>query len=235
MNRKWTNRIRFVMDECIPPVVRDSRWFMYPFYYLAYRGKHISTLMDFKRKYFEWNPQQLQQFYAKIHSISSDRKTDVSESGIHAIISHCGGSVGSVLDVGCGKGHLLSLVHQAYPELSLQGADFVKRDLPQSIAFVEAEATDLPFPDKSFDVVLCTHTIEHIYNAGDLVKELKRVARQKIIIITPKQRYFYYTLDEHILFFPQSEMLSSLVGLEQYECSNVEGDWVYIGYIPEKS
>jgi len=235
MNRKWTNRIRFVMDECIPAVIRDSKWFMYPFYYFAYRGKHLSAIMDFKRLYFTWTPAQLQQFYAQIHSISSDRKTDVSRKGIEAVLEHCRPPVQSVLDVGCGKGHLLELIGEAYPELQLQGTDFVARQLPGHIAFAEAEATNLPFADKSFDLVLCTHTIEHIFKAGELVNELKRVARKKIIIITPKQRYFYYTLDEHVLFFPQAEMLSSLVDMGQYDCSNVDGDWVYIGYVSDKS
>ncbi|NII27520.1 class I SAM-dependent methyltransferase [Pseudoflavitalea sp. X16] len=235
MNRKWTNIIRFLMDECVPPIIRDNKWFMYPFYYWAYRGKHVTTLMDFKQKYFEWDPAQLQQFYEKIHSISSDRQTDVSANGIRIIMDHCSEQVESVLDVGCGKGHLLGLIKQAYPGIELHGADFVTRKLPENISFVMAEATCLPFADKAFDLVLCTHTIEHIYKARELVKELKRVARKKIIIITPKQRYFYYTLDEHILFFPQKELLTNLVEMEKYDCSNIEGDWVYIGYMPVKS
>ncbi len=235
MNRKWTNRIRFLMDECIPPVIRDSRWFMYAFYYWAYRGKHIATLMDFKQKYFEWSPEQLQQFYEKINSISSNRPTDVSAQGIRVIEEHCSGSIESVLDVGCGKGYLLGQLQQVYPTLKLQGVDFVTRQLPQDIPFTKAEATSLPFADNAFDLVLCTHTIEHIYKAHELVKELKRVARKKIIIITPKQRYFYYTLDEHILFFPQKELLTGLIEMEKYECSNIEGDWVYIGYMTAKS
>lgn len=235
MNRNWTNRIRFLMDECLPPIIRDNRWFMYPFYYFAYRGKYISTLMDFKRKYFEWQPAQLQQFYEKIQSISSNRQTDISAGGIRIIMDHCKDKIESVLDVGCGKGYLLGKIQQAYPRIKLQGVDFVTRQLPENVSFIEAAATSLPFPDKTFDLVLCTHTIEHIYEAGDLVKELKRVARKKIIIITPKQRYFYYTLDEHMRFFPQKEMLTSLVEMEKYDCSNVEGDWVYIGYMPAKS
>ena len=51
MNRKLTNSIRFVMDELIPPFIRDSKIFMYPFFYLAYRGRNIREMMDFKSKY----------------------------------------------------------------------------------------------------------------------------------------------------------------------------------------
>ena len=50
MNRGLTNAIRFVMDELIPPFIRDSKVFMYPFYLFAYRGKNIKEVMQFKTK-----------------------------------------------------------------------------------------------------------------------------------------------------------------------------------------
>lgn len=231
MNRKWTNMIRFLMDECIPAVIRDRKWFMYPFYYWAYRGRNIADAMDFKRKYFEWDQVQLQRFYENIRTVSSDRKTDISPKGLQQIIHHTKSDIQSVLDVGCGKGYLLGLLKQEYPAINLHGVDFVDRSLGEGILFTKAEATRLPFPDQHFDLVVCTHTIEHIYKAQELLRELKRVARKKLILITPKQRYFYYTLDEHIQFFPQKELLTSLVNMENYECSKIEGDWVYIGYL----
>ncbi|QEC40521.1 class I SAM-dependent methyltransferase [Pseudobacter ginsenosidimutans] len=230
MNRKWTNRIRFIMDECMPPLIRDRRWFMYPFYYFAYRGRNIGTAMDFKKHYFRWSPEQLQQFYSNINSISTNRKTDISEGGLKHILQHCSKHINSVLDVGCGKGFLLQLIHQHNPQLNLHGADFVAQPA-MPLPFTQTDARSLPFADQSFDLVVCTHTIEHIYNAHELVKELKRVARKKIIVITPKQRYFYYTLDEHINFFPQREILTSLMAMEKYECDLIDGDWVFTGYL----
>lgn len=222
------------MDECIPPVIRDRKWFMYPFYCWAYRGKNIGTVMDFKKKYFEWNEQELQQFYENIRSISSDRNTDVSANGIRMILDQCRDGIGSVLDVGCGKGYMLRSIRQAYPGIPVHGTDFVARPDLDGIPFTKAEATRLPLADKSFDLVLSSHTIEHIHQPEKLVKELRRIARKKIIVITPKQRYFYYTLDEHINFFPHRELLTGLMGLSNYECSKVDGDWVYIGYLTDK-
>ena len=67
----------------------------------------------------------------------------------------------------------------------------------------------LPFADKSFDVVTCSHTVEHLVNLERCISELVRVARKQIFIVTPKQRYFYYTLDEHVNFFPFKEKLTS--------------------------
>ncbi len=42
MNRKITNTIRFVLDELIPPIIRDSYWFMYPIFYIVYKGRILS-------------------------------------------------------------------------------------------------------------------------------------------------------------------------------------------------
>src|SRR5688572_24521105 len=125
MNRKWTNRFRFLLDECIPPVIRDSRWFMYPLYYWAYRGKHIAATMDFKKNCFQWDAAQLQAFYSGIHSISSDRKTDLTSRCIDIILNECNSPVESVLDVGCGKGYLLKQLHANNSGLRLMGADLV--------------------------------------------------------------------------------------------------------------
>ena len=71
MNRRLTNAIRFVMDEFFPPVIRDSRWFMYPFYYFAYRGKNIREVMDFKSKVYQFTPEEYASFYQGLNTISS--------------------------------------------------------------------------------------------------------------------------------------------------------------------
>ena len=56
MNRNVTNVIRFFMDEWIPAAIRDSRWFMYPFFYLAYRGRNIREVMEFKSRVYSFTP-----------------------------------------------------------------------------------------------------------------------------------------------------------------------------------
>lgn len=36
------------MDECLPPIIIDNKYFMYPFYYYAYKGKNIKIVMNLK-------------------------------------------------------------------------------------------------------------------------------------------------------------------------------------------
>ena len=87
----------------------------------------------------------------------------------------------------------------------------------------------LPFENNSFDVVTCSHTLEHIIEERLAVKELLRVAKKQLVVVVPRQRYYYYTLDEHVNFYLFEERLSSLFKLEKFSCKRMNGDWVYIG------
>jgi ubiquinone/menaquinone biosynthesis C-methylase UbiE len=229
MNRKLTNKIRYILDECIPPLIRDSRWFMYPFYYFSYRGKNIRAVMNFKKDYFTWDENQLRTFYRNLDSISRNRKTDLTDRCLEIILHEVKGAYEDVLDVGCSNGYVLSVIHERYPNLKLTGVDFVATRGHAGIQFVNADVRKLPFEDKSFDVVICSHTIEHIFEIGDFICELKRVTRKKLIVVTPKQRYYFYSLDEHLQFFPQREMFTSRFDFPVFTCENVEGDWLYVG------
>lgn len=75
-------------------------------------------------------------------------------------------------------------VLQMAPERSLEAAlrkqphsRYVTADLREGAAEIEADITDLPFPDESFDVVLCNHVLEHVPDDRKAVSELFRVLR----------------------------------------------------------
>ncbi|MGZ5253908.1 MAG: class I SAM-dependent methyltransferase [Flavitalea sp.] len=229
MNRTLTNKIRFVMDELIPPFIRDSWIFMWPFYYFAYGGRNIRQVMDFKKHVYQWNKEELVEFYSKLNSISRNRPTDISDNTIPEIIRECSGNFNSILDAGCGKGFLLNLLDDKLPKVQVYGLDFVDANPGRKeYQFINGEVTSLPFEDKSIDIVICAHTIEHILDLSRAIKELKRVARKKLILVTPRQKYFYYTLDEHVNFFPQIEPLLSIINDPGTKYQLIDGDWFIV-------
>jgi ubiquinone/menaquinone biosynthesis C-methylase UbiE len=230
MNRGFTNIARFIMDELIPPVIRDSSWFMYPFYYFAYNGKNIREKMNFKSLVKNFTEEEYINFYAGLDSISRNRKTDLSESNIKYILKNIDPSSSNLLDAGCGRGYLLQKIKQRYPDIKLSGLDVVNKLDDQAINFTEGYISKMPFADDEFDTVICTHTIEHLLNLQQGIDELVRVTKNQLIIVTPCQKYFYYTLDEHINFFPKKELLTSLFSFKNFVCKKINYDWVYIGY-----
>jgi hypothetical protein len=54
-----------------------------------------------------------------------------------------------------------------------------------------------------------------------VVSEFKRVARKKILILTPKQSYKRYMDNYHTQFFRTENQLTSLFGLRLFECKEI--------------
>lgn len=230
MKREFTNLIRFVMDECLPPIIRDRKWFMYPFYHFAYRGNGIREKMELKDRILSFDNADYARFYAGLRSISRDRETDLNRACVEAIIGTIKDTDRSLLDLGCGNGFLLWRVCQERPGLKLAGVDVKPPAARDGFEFVEANIEALPFPDRSFDVITMNHVLEHLLNPEAVLREIRRVARRAFIIVTPRQRYYYHTLDEHINFFPHEWALKRLFPNDTVSIRNLDGDWIVIGH-----
>jgi SAM-dependent methyltransferase len=228
MKRELTTRIRYLLDECVPPVIRDSRWFMWPFYVLAYGSLSVRHFMEFKSRAYSMTDEEYREFYASLgNSISRRRETDLNEASVNFILDMLPTEgKAAVLDVGAGNGYLLSRLSQARQWQRIAGVDVVAR--PNSALRFESHTGQLPalpFADKEFDVVTCTHVIEHLLDVEASVKELLRVTKQRLLVVVPRQRYFYYTLDEHLNFYPQIEPLLRLFRPHAVTCTTQQGDW----------
>lgn len=76
-----------------------------------------------------------------------------------------------------------ALLHVA-PERCLQqiltsseGIDYLSIDLQSPLADMRVDITDMPFPDDTFDVVICNHVLEHIEADTTAMGELHRVLK----------------------------------------------------------
>jgi ubiquinone/menaquinone biosynthesis C-methylase UbiE len=91
----------------------------------------------------------------------------------------------SVLDVGCGKGFMLHDLKKALPGLTVKGIDIspyaIENSMEDMKPFLQvANATDLPFEDNSFDVVIAINTVHNLEKdeCFKAVKELERVGKK---------------------------------------------------------
>lgn len=199
MNRETTNRIRFVLEDIVPPILRDSRGFK-ALASLAW-GKHIGDLASFRARAPFLTDKEYEDLYKKHPRVHEG--TDNSKDCIAQIITDVSGT--SVCDVGCGTGVLLKNIKAARPEVSrLMGVDFAIDDADKldGIEYEASKIEALPFKDNEFDTVICTHVIEHVLDYRAAIAELRRIAKKRVIIVVPREREYRYTFNPHFNFFP---------------------------------
>jgi len=102
------------------------------------------------------------------------------------------------LDAGCGEGFVARRIINASPDIDLTGCDVsgvaleIAANANPEARFVAGSIVDLPFADRSFDVVGCFEVLEHL--PDDLprraLSELARVARQAVVLSVPHEPMF---------------------------------------------
>lgn len=98
-----------------------------------------------------------------------------------------------VLEIGCGMGNLMiGLSNMGYDCTGLDVSEIriakLKHLESESLKFVHAEGTVLPFEDGSYDVVISMQLFEHLH-ADDAAPHLREVRR----ILSDKGKYFLET------------------------------------------
>jgi ubiquinone/menaquinone biosynthesis C-methylase UbiE len=93
----------------------------------------------------------------------------------------------TILDVGCGTGEFSSRVAALFPAARVTGVDLLEphlelareryRAFGDRLQFKQADAFELPFADRSFDLVVCRHMLQAIPQPERVVAEMVRVAR----------------------------------------------------------
>lgn len=94
----------------------------------------------------------------------------------------------SILDVGCEECYLFDNLNQQF---DFTGVDVLEEPLEKArkkhsnYKLIKADAEELPFEDKKFNFVVCSETLEHVRDTDKVLNELKRVAKNYIIISVP--------------------------------------------------
>ena len=88
---------------------------------------------------------------------------------------------GIVLDVGTGDGTIASRWTRARPGISVEGIDLMVRKRT-AIPVRKFNGLDIPYPDKSVDVVTFVDVLHHADSISTLLSEARRVARRSVVI-----------------------------------------------------
>jgi len=185
-------------------------------------------MKNYQKKYYEqpilWNydylkiPQERERLWEVINMIPTD--------------------VRSVLDVGCGNGVFINTLIKAFPNKfnKIIGVDFSS----EALRYVKTEKiygniSNLPFENKSFDLVTSLEVLEHLsedeFNKGIL--ELQRVSKKYIIITVPNDQnleellvrcpkcYCWFNLYSHVRSFNKHSLCNLLEDFKRIEIKEI--------------
>lgn len=171
-------------------------------------------------------------------------------------------SIGTILDVACAEGFVYNLpLEIAFPNNVILTANPIENvtyldilnwpkilkerggrehyeqlgisNPPKLQNFIQADAQALPFRDKSFDTLNISETLEHPLDPVQVLKEAKRVARQRILVTVPDEESWIYKrvfrhfgiLDsiEHVRLFNAQKLKKYFdeAGLTSYQIHHV--------------
>jgi ubiquinone/menaquinone biosynthesis C-methylase UbiE len=103
----------------------------------------------------------------------------------------------SVLEVGAGELTFLQTIYERQgPSLDVYALDITLNRLLHGLRYaqsrqmpvtaVQADATAIPFPDNSFDLVVSSHALEQMPRIfGDAISEMVRVSRKHVVLFEP--------------------------------------------------
>jgi SAM-dependent methyltransferase len=128
-------------------------------------------------------------------------------------------SSSSVLDVGCAKGFMLHDLAELIPGITVRGVDVSEYAIANSIEDMRpflhvANAIELPFPDKSFDVVISINTIHNLERAecAKALREIQRVSRGKSFVTVDA----YRNEDEKVRMYAWNLTAKTIMSVDEW-------------------
>jgi ubiquinone/menaquinone biosynthesis C-methylase UbiE len=128
---------------------------------------------------------EVSEAYDRLFSFNRD-VTEIERERIINTVNLIPDESNSILEVGCGDGRIIDSLLNKYPDVC--GLDISDEALKHvKSPHVKGSLEELPFPENSYDTVICCEVLEHlpysIYKKA--LKEIERVAKDYIIISVP--------------------------------------------------
>lgn len=143
---------------------------------------------------FSKNPEFIKNLFNSI-STNYDKLNDIMSFGLHRTIKKDVLSKVKfnknikVLDLCTGTGDLAGILKEKYPQAKVIGIDFsekmleIARKKHPGIEFIQADITNLPLENESFDLCIISFGLRNIENMERVLKEIHRVLKPGGIFI----------------------------------------------------
>lgn len=177
-------------------------------------------------------------YYKEISIKEFTRAANIYESDKAGIYAMCkddyhpieeelkGYGFSNLLDIGCGTGAMIELLSNNYPDKHYTGLDLTPRMIEiarnkkiTNADFIVGDSENLPFPDSSFDSIICSNSFHHYPNPEAFFKEAYRVLCPKGIFVLRD----YTSFSPIIWLMNQIELpLANLAGHGDYRIHRID-------------
>jgi SAM-dependent methyltransferase len=146
----------------------------------------------------------------------------------------------SLLDVGSGRGAFLFPFMNDFPFVSVNSVDIlderiemlsdVERGGDFDFEVKKADICNMPFAEKSVDVVTLLEVLEHIPNVGDAIASAVKMAKSYVILTVPSKED---NNPEHIHLLTKEKLTNyfNAAGVEKLNFSGVAGHLIMVGKV----
>jgi ubiquinone/menaquinone biosynthesis C-methylase UbiE len=133
-----------------------------------------------------------------------------------------------LLEIGCGSGPVSNHISKKYmakvvgtdvDEDQITLARNNSKDL-KNVTFMVSDATDLPFKNKSFDIVLSINVLHHISNWMDALKEINRVLRNGGYLVLAELLFTKWSQGIGRLYSKQVYGITTMENLDSFTTDN---------------
>ena len=228
MKRENTNLIRFLLEEIIPPIIRDSFIFKIIIKKLYRKDK---THENLKTNILNISESEYENYYKSMPKMHNE--TDLSNICVNEILKNI--SPGKIIDVGCGDGFLLKKIRDEHNDSNLYGTEIAissqleKISIQKEIKIIKKKVENIYEIETKFDTVICSHVLEHILDINLAYENLKKICKKKLIIIVPRERAYKYTFNGHLHFFPYDwSFINTIRPKNKFEIKDLKRDLFYI-------
>ncbi len=233
-----------ILIDALPKFIRDSK-ILFKLAKIVFRVPE--ELYEFRKKYKNGLIKDLNVFYLETNNLTLQRtskKTDINSLHLSIIDKLIKNKKSiNLLDVGCGTGFLLERINLNVSSSQLIGIDFnaprykscKSTNKQNSINYIAGDINNIlqDFSDNYFDIIFCTHVLEHLSDSKSLLLQLRRIVKEKLIIICPLEKEHKWGMNYHVNFFPNNDLFinflrSNLNSFIEYKTFQRLGDSIYI-------